>query len=220
MSLARATTRRSSSFLPTSPGRSTLMPMSGCVLPPRRTYAAVTRPAKLRAAASPRFAVLAGSPVIPLEPLLWMECLLLVMAFRVLSHLPPVDFLWPRVGRTPRLTQRGRRGWRRRPRWWRRFACLPVWFHRCRRRPGRAPPRSVTGSWSGRGRLVVLQKEPCPIYPVLRPGGDGQETPSVFQISPPKVTMYAVFLMISSEVGWFSPLAITVKVPSPLTRSS
>jgi hypothetical protein len=51
-------------------------------------------------------------------------------------------------------------------------------------------------------------------------GSGGQEMSSIFQISPPKVTMYAVFLMISSEVGWFSPPAITVNVPSPLTRSS
>ena len=46
------------------------------------------------------------------------------------------------------------------------------------------------------------------------------EMSSIFQISPPNVTMYAVFWMISIELGWFRPSATTVKVPSPLTRSS
>lgn len=38
--------------------------------------------------------------------------------------------------------------------------------------------------------------------------------------SPVSVTMYAVWPMISSEVGWFRPVAIGVIVPSLLTRSS
>ena len=43
---------------------------------------------------------------------------------------------------------------------------------------------------------------------------------SIFQISPVRVTTYAVFPMNSSEVGWFRPPVMTVNVPSPLTSTS
>ena len=46
------------------------------------------------------------------------------------------------------------------------------------------------------------------------------ETPSIFQISPVRVTTYAVFPMNSSEVGRSRPSVMTVKVPSPLTFTS
>ena len=48
----------------------------------------------------------------------------------------------------------------------------------------------------------------------------GPETPSIFQISPVRVTTYAVFPMNSSEVGRSRPSVMTVKVPSPLTLTS
>jgi hypothetical protein len=48
------------------------------------------------------------------------------------------------------------------------------------------------------------------------PWGD-LETPLIFQISPPSVTTYAVFLMNSSEVGWLRRSVTTVKVPCRLT---
>src|SRR5438552_18449617 len=48
----------------------------------------------------------------------------------------------------------------------------------------------------------------------------GHETPSIFQISPVRVTTYAVFPMNSSEVGRSRPLVMTVKVPSLLTLTS
>ena len=40
---------------------------------------------------------------------------------------------------------------------------------------------------------------------------------STVQISPVRVTMYAVFLMTSTEVGRSKPSAMTVKVPFPFT---
>src|SRR6266542_974963 len=48
----------------------------------------------------------------------------------------------------------------------------------------------------------------------------GPETSSIRQISPVRVTTYAVFPMNSSEVGRFRPSVMTVKVPSPLTFTS
>lgn len=47
-----------------------------------------------------------------------------------------------------------------------------------------------------------------------------RKTLSIFQISPPKVTKYAVFPMNSNEVGWFRPSVMTLKVPSLLTFKS
>jgi hypothetical protein len=49
----------------------------------------------------------------------------------------------------------------------------------------------------------------------LRANQGGHRTPSIFQISPVRVTTYAVFPMNSSEVGWFRPSVMTLKVPSP-----
>src|SRR5215813_7275889 len=46
------------------------------------------------------------------------------------------------------------------------------------------------------------------------------EMPSIFQISPVRVTTYAVFPMNSSEVGRSRPSVMTVKVPSRLTLTS
>src|SRR5213596_116096 len=48
----------------------------------------------------------------------------------------------------------------------------------------------------------------------------GHETPSIFQISPVRVTTYAVFPMNSSEVGRSRPSVMTVNVPSSLTLTS
>src|SRR5262249_37985569 len=45
----------------------------------------------------------------------------------------------------------------------------------------------------------------------------GPETSSIFQISPPSVTTYAVVPMNSSEVGRLRSSVTTEKVPSPLT---
>ena len=54
----------------------------------------------------------------------------------------------------------------------------------------------------------------------LRANQRRHQTPSIFQISPVRVTTYAVFPMNSSEVGRSRPSVMTVKVPSPLTLTS
>ena len=59
-------------------------------------------------------------------------------------------------------------------------------------------------SGAGRGGAVVAREvihRPDPVAQRAPPWG-GLETPLIFQISPPSVTTYAVFLMNSSEVGW------------------
>ena len=54
----------------------------------------------------------------------------------------------------------------------------------------------------------------------LRANQGGQETPSIFQISPVRVTKYAVFPMNSSEVGRSRPSTMWVNVPSSLILTS
>ena len=54
----------------------------------------------------------------------------------------------------------------------------------------------------------------------LRANQGGHRTPSIFQISPVRVTTYALFPMNSSEVGRSRPSMMAVKVPSPLTLTS
>jgi hypothetical protein len=48
----------------------------------------------------------------------------------------------------------------------------------------------------------------------------GLATFSIFQISPAKLTTYAVFPMISNDVGRSRPSVMTVTVPSRLTSTS